>query len=200
MNDQICQFQYCNLCFIWRKSSSKNWIWFRKIFVPEALPRKHSDCPLCSPIFRSHPCGKNFNLHMYPYRFVAAFGTWVSVPLSIFSRDCDDISPWPLSKTIQLRLRDQLDLLKARSWTIEAKEPIFNQRFLQHQQFDVLNFPPHTNLSLFLKLMSTCLMTHWDFFFWPGNTTSNKSTLLLAFSQSILVLCFWCELSREQWR
>ena len=59
---------------------------------------------------------------MYPYGFAAAIGTWVSLSLSMSAGEYDDILPWPVSKIIQIKVRDQLNPLNAWSQTIEPRE------------------------------------------------------------------------------
>ena len=59
---------------------------------------------------------------MYAHGFAAATGTRVSVSLSISAGDYDDILPWPVSKMIQIKVRDQPDPFNAWSQKIESKE------------------------------------------------------------------------------
>ena len=107
MGDQICQFEHSNSTFIlWKVTSIQ--------FVSESaqlcyLKPGRENAPtarLRSPIFRSHPYGYNFYLNLYPYGFAAAIGTWASITLSISAVEYDDILPWPVSKTIQIKVRD----------------------------------------------------------------------------------------------
>ena len=49
-------------------------------------------------------------------------GTWVSISLSISVGEYDDILHWPVSKTIQIKVRDQLNPLNVWSQTIEPRE------------------------------------------------------------------------------
>ena len=77
---------------------------------------------LRSPIFPSHPCGYNFYLYLFPYGFAAAIGTWASISLSISAAQYDDVLPWLVWKTIQIKVRDQLNPLNTWSQTIESKE------------------------------------------------------------------------------
>ena len=77
---------------------------------------------LRGPIFRSHPYGYNFYLNFYPYGFAAAIGTWASISLFISAGEYDNILPWPVSKTIQLKVRNQLNPLNTWSHIIESKD------------------------------------------------------------------------------
>ena len=90
--------------------------------VPEAWAGKRSNHPTPQPYFRSHSYGYSFYLNLYPYAFAAAIGTWVSVSLSISAAYNDEILPWPVSNTIQLKFRDQLHPLNAWRETIDARE------------------------------------------------------------------------------
>ena len=77
---------------------------------------------LRSPVFRSHPYGYKFYLNFYPYGFAAAIGTWASISLSISAGEYDDILPCPVSKTIQIKVRNQMKPLNTWSQTIQSKE------------------------------------------------------------------------------
>ena len=90
---------------------------YNSIWINYSIPTRHG-----SLIFRYHPHGYNFYPNLYPYGFAVAIGTWVSGSLSISLGDCDDILPWPNSKTIRLKVRNQLGPLNAWSQTIESKE------------------------------------------------------------------------------
>ena len=90
--------------------------------VSEACAGKCSNHPTLQPYFRSHPYGHNFFFNFYPYGFAAAIGTWASISLSISAGEYDDIRPWPVSKTIQVKVPDQLNLLNSWSQTIKSKE------------------------------------------------------------------------------
>ena len=73
-------------------------------------------------MFRSHPYGHNFCLNFYRYGFAAVIGTWASICLSISAGEYDDILPWPVSKTIQIKVHDQMNPLNTWSQIIESKE------------------------------------------------------------------------------
>ena len=123
MGDQICQFEHSKSIFIlWEVTSiqlvfESARLWYLKPGWENAPTTR-----LRSPIFRSHPYGYNFYINFYPYGFAAAIGTWVSITLSISAGEYDDILPWPVSKTIQIKVRDQLNSLNTWSQTIESKE------------------------------------------------------------------------------
>ena len=61
-------------------------------------------------------------MNVYCYGFAAAIGAWVSVSISKSAGNYHDILPWPVSKTIQLKVRDQLDTLSAWSHTFDSKK------------------------------------------------------------------------------
>ena len=52
----------------------------------------------------------------------AATGTWASISISISAGEYDDILPWPVSKTIQNKVRDQLNPLNTWSQIIKSKK------------------------------------------------------------------------------
>ena len=123
MGDQICQFEHRNCNFILWKITSMQLVFESARLWYLNLGRENAPTTrLCSPIFRSHPYGYNFYLNLYPYGFAAAIGTWASISLSISVGEHDDILPWPVSETIQVKVRDQLNPLKAWSQTIDCKE------------------------------------------------------------------------------
>ena len=123
MGDQSCQFEHCICNFIlWKISSIK--LVFDSIKLRYLKPGLENvpTTRLRGFIFCSHPYGCNFYLTLYAYGFAAAIGTWVFVYLSISAGDYDDIVPWPVSKTIQLEVREQLHPLNSWSQTLESKE------------------------------------------------------------------------------
>ena len=123
MGDQICQFEHSNSKFILWKVTSIQLVFESARFW--YLKPRWENAPttrLRSPIFCSHPCGYNFYLILYPYGFAAAIGTWASISLSMSAGEYDDIVSWPVSKTIQIKVRDQLNPVNTWSQTIETKE------------------------------------------------------------------------------
>ena len=128
MGGQICQFEHSNCNFIlWRVTKFCGRP-FKQVFESAKLwylkPGRENapTTQLRSPVFRSHPYGYKFYLNLYPYGFAAAIGTWLSLSLSISPGEYDDILPWPVSKTIQIKVRDQLNPLNVWSQTIEPRE------------------------------------------------------------------------------
>ena len=123
MGDQICQFEQSNSTFIFWKVTSIQLVfesarlWYLMLGQENAPTTRFR-----SPIFRSHPHGYNFCLKFYPYGLATAIGTWASISLSISAGEHDDILPWPVPKTIQIKVRDQLNFLSTWSKTIESKE------------------------------------------------------------------------------
>ena len=123
MGDQICQFEHSNCNFIlWKVTSIKQVFESARLWYLKPGRENAPTTRLRSPVFRSHPFGYNFYLNLYPYGFAAAIGTWLSLSLSISPGEYDDILPWPVSKTIQIKVRDQLKLLNVWSQTIEPRE------------------------------------------------------------------------------
>ena len=120
---QICQFEHSNSTFILWKVTSVQLVfesarsWYLKPGRENAPTTR-----LRSPIFRSHPYDYNFYLNFYPFGFAAAIGTWASILLSISAGEYDDILLWPVSNTIQLKVRKQLNPLKTWNQAIESKE------------------------------------------------------------------------------
>ena len=75
-------------------------------------------------------------------------GTWVSISLSISVGEYDDILPWPVSKTIQIKVRDQLDPLNSWSQIIESKE-IIKPTTNEYSTVPTIRYPyffPHSKL------------------------------------------------------
>ena len=123
MGDQICQFELSNSTFIlWKVTSIQFVFQSAQLWYLKPGRENASNTRLRSPIFRSHPYGYNFYLNFYPYGFAAAIGTWASISLSISAGEYDDILPWPVSKTIQIKVRDQLNPLNTWSQIIDSKE------------------------------------------------------------------------------
>ena len=107
MGDQICQFEHSNCNFIlWKVTSIKLVFESARLWYLKPGRENAPTTRLRSPVFRSHPYGYNFYLNLYPYGFAAAFGTWLSLSLSISPGEYEDILPWPVSKTIQIKVRD----------------------------------------------------------------------------------------------
>ena len=123
MGDQICQFEHSNATFFLWKVTSIQFV-FESAQLCYLKPGRENapTTRLRSPIFRSHPYGYNFYLNFYPHGFAAAIGTWASISLSISAGEYDDILPWPVSKTIQIKVRDQMNPLDTWSQIIESKE------------------------------------------------------------------------------
>ena len=123
MGDQICQFEHSNSTFIlWKVTSVQLVLESARLWNLKPGPENAPTTRLCSPIFLSHPYGHNFYKYFYPYGLAAAMGTWASISLSISAGEYDDILPWPVSKTIQIKVRDQLNPLSTWSQTIESQE------------------------------------------------------------------------------
>ena len=160
MGDQICQFEHSNSIFIlWEITSIQLVFESAKLWYLKPARENAPNARLRSPIFRSHPYGYNFCLKLYPYGFAAAIGTWASISLSISAGEFDDILPWPVSKTIQMKMRDQLNPLNTRSQTIESKE-LTRPTSAEVSTVPTVRDPyffPHSKL--FKKLMATCIMT-----------------------------------------
>ena len=123
MGNQICQFEHSNCTFIlWKVTSIKLVIESARLWCLKPGRENALTTRLRSPVFRCHPYGYNFYLILFPYGVAAAIGTWVSLSLSISPGEYDDILPWPVSKTIQIKVRDQLSPLTVWSQTIESRE------------------------------------------------------------------------------
>ena len=123
MGDQICQFEHSNSTFIlWKVTSIQLVFESARLWYLKPGRENVPTTRLRSPIFRSHSYGYSFYLNFYPYGFAAAIGTWASISISICAGEYDDILPWPVSKTIQIKVRDQLNSLNTWSQTIESKE------------------------------------------------------------------------------
>ena len=123
MGDQMCQFEHSNCNYIlWKVTSIKLVFESARLWYLKPGRENAPTTRLRSPIFRSHPYGYNFYLSLYPYGFAAAIGTWMSLSPSMSAGEYDDILPWPVSKTIQIKVRDQINPLNAWSQTIEPRE------------------------------------------------------------------------------
>ena len=199
MSDQICQSEHYNSTFIlWKFSSIKLMFESAKLWYLKPGWENAPTARLCSSIFRSHPYGYNFYLNWYPYGFAAAIGTWVSVSLSISAGNYDDILPWPVSKTIQFKVRDQVNPLNAWSQTIESRPA--SADFSTVPTVRCSYFFPHTNL-----FNETDGFLHNDTMYLETSFLSPQYLQLhslLFFSlfprgpQSFSRLCQWDELSR----
>ena len=107
MGDQICQFKHSNSTFIlWKVTSIQLVFESARLWYLKPGRENAPTTRLRSPIFRSHPYDYNFFLNWYPYGVAAAIVTWASISLFISSGEHDDILPWPVSKTIQIKVRD----------------------------------------------------------------------------------------------
>ena len=62
------------------------------------------------------------SLILYSFGFAAAIGKWVRIFLPISVGEYDDILPWSVSRILQIKVRDKLDPVNARSQIIESKE------------------------------------------------------------------------------
>ena len=123
MGDQICQFEHSNSnIFLWKVTSIQLVYEFARLWYLKLGRDNAPITRLRSRIFRSHPYGYNLYLNLYPYGFAAAIGTWASISLSLSAGEYDNILLWPVSKTIQIKVCDQLNPLNTRSQTIESKE------------------------------------------------------------------------------
>ena len=123
MGDQLCQFEHSNSTFIlWKVTSIQFVFESAKLWYLKPGRENAPTTRLRSPIFRSHPYGYNFYLNFHLYGFGAAIGTWASISLSTSACEYDDILHWPVSKTIQIRVRDQLNRSNTWSQIIESKE------------------------------------------------------------------------------
>ena len=123
MGDQIRQFEHSNSTFIlWNVTLIQLVFESARLWYLKPGRENAPTTWLRSPIFRSHPYGYSFYLNFYPYGFATAFGTWASISIFISAGEYDDIPPWPVSKTIQIKVRDQLNPLNTWSQTIESKK------------------------------------------------------------------------------
>ena len=149
MGDQICQFEHSNWNFIlWKVTSIKLFFESARLWYLKPGRENPPTTRLRSPIFRSHPYGYNFYLNLYPYGFAAAIGTWMSLSLSVSAGENDDILTWPISRTIQIKVRDQLNPLNACSQTIEPRE-LTRPTITDFSTVPTVRYPyffPHTKL------------------------------------------------------
>ena len=123
MGDELCQFEHSNCNFIlWKVTSIKLVFESARLWYLKPGQENAPTSRLRSPVFRSHPYVYKFYLNLYPYGFAAAIGTWLSLSLSISPGEYDDILPWPVSKTIQIKVRDQINPLNVWSQTVEPRE------------------------------------------------------------------------------
>ena len=123
MGNGICQFEHSNSTFnLWKGTSIQLVFESARLWYLKPGREIAPTTRLRSPIFRSHPYGYNFYLNFYPYGFAAAIRTWASLYLSISAGEYDDILPWPISKTIQIKVRDQPNPPNAGSQIIESRE------------------------------------------------------------------------------
>ena len=123
MGDQTGQFEHSISTFILWKVTSIKLVFesARLLYLKPGRENAPTTQPR-SPIFCSHPYGYNFYLNFYPYGFAAVIGTWASISLSISAGEYGDILLWSVSKTIQIKVRDQMNPLNTWSQIIESKE------------------------------------------------------------------------------
>ena len=149
MGDQICQFEHSNSTFtLWKVTSVQLVFESARLWYLKPGRENAATTRLRSPIFRSHPYGYNFYLNFYPYGFAAAIGAWASISISISAGEYDDILPWPVSKTIQIKVRDQLNPLNTWSQTIESKE-LTKPTSTEYSTIPTVQYPyffPHSKL------------------------------------------------------
>ena len=123
MGGQICQFEHSNSNFIlWKVTSIQLVFESARLWYLKPGRENVPTTRLRSPIFRSHPYGAKYCLDLYFYGFATATGTRASISLSISVGKYDDILPWPVSTTIQIKVRDQLNPFITWSRTIESKD------------------------------------------------------------------------------
>ena len=149
MGDQIRQFEHSNSTFILSKVTSIQLV-FESARLWYLKPRRENapTTQLRSPSFCSQPYGYNFHLNFHPDGFAAAIGTWASISLSISAGEYDDILPWPVSKTIQIKVRDQPNPLNTWSQTIESKE-LTKPTSTEYSTVPTVRYPhfvPHSKL------------------------------------------------------
>ena len=149
MSDQICQFEHSNCNFIlWKVTSIKLVFESARSWYLNPGRENAPTTRLRSPIFRSHPYGYNFYLNLYPYGFAAAIGSWASLSLSMSAGEYDDLLAWPVSKTILIKVRDQLNPLNVWSQTIEPRE-LTRPTTAEFSTVPTVRYPyffPHTKL------------------------------------------------------
>ena len=202
LGDQIFQFEHSNCNFIlWKVTSIKLVFESARLWYLKPGRENPPTTRLRSPVFRSHPYGYNFYLDLYPFGFAAAIGTWLSLSLSISPGEYDDILPWPVSKTIQIKVRDQLNPLNVWSQIIEPGELTrpTTAEFLQYQPFGTRI---SSRIRNFLKKpMAIFIMTLCTLKFLSLTPQYHLPSLLYFFlfrraPQSFSTPCQWGELSR----
>ena len=202
MGDQICHFEQSNSTFtLWKVLSIQLVFESARLWYVKTGRQIAPTTRLRSPIFRFHPYGYNFYLNFYPYGFAAAIGTWASISLSISAGEYNDTLTWPVSKTIQIKVRDQLNSPSTWSQIIKSKElnkPTANE----YSTVPTVRYPyfiPHSKLfnetdgylhndSIYIEvffLTPQCYLPSLLFFF-----------LFRRDPQSLSTPCQWCELSR----
>ena len=126
------------------------------------LKRGHENDPntqLRSPVVRFHPYRQKFYLNLYPYGFVAAIGTWVSVSLFVSPGDYDDIWLWPFqrSSNSESEINWTPSVPLARHLSPRNSLDQLQPTSLVYQQFDVLTSSHIRNSRT--KVMAISLMT-----------------------------------------
>ena len=202
MGDQIYQFEHSNSTFILWEVTSVQLVfesarsWYLKLGRENAPTTRFR-----SPIFRFHPYGCNFYLNFYPYRFAAAIGTWASSSLSVCAGEYDDIFPWPVSKTIQNKVRNQMNPLNIWSQTIESND-IIKPTTNEYSTVPTIRhpyFPPHSKLFNDTDGYLHIDTTYIEISFSDPPMLPTQSSLLFLFRrdpQSFSTPCQWGELSR----
>ena len=118
--------------------------------VFEAWTGKCSNHPTSQPYFSFSPIWLQLCLTFYPYGFAAAIGTWASISLSISAGEYDDILPWPVSKTIQIKVRNQMNPLNTWGQIFESKE-LTKPTAIEYSTVPTVRYPYFFPHSKFLK-------------------------------------------------
>ena len=90
--------------------------------VSEAWAGKCSNHSTSQPYLSLSPIWLQLLFKLLPIWIRRCHRNIASFSLSISAGECDDILPWPVSKTIQIKVRDQRNSLNTWSQTIESKE------------------------------------------------------------------------------
>ena len=107
---------------IWKIPSVKFVYESAKAARPSSDPLFEPATSFSSPIFRTHPHGYKFFIIFYRYGIGPAAGKCASKLLTLFPDNYDNLLKWPLSKTVHIGIRDQLDPLNTWMETIRPDQ------------------------------------------------------------------------------
>ena len=116
--------------------------------VTEAWAGKCSNHPTSQPHLSLSPIWLQLLFKFLPIWILCCHRNVASICISTSAGEYDDIRPWPVSKTIQIKVRDQLNPLNTWSQTIETQE-LTKPTLTEYSSVPTVRYPyffPHLRL------------------------------------------------------